>query len=453
MRSKMVISFSFTFGRGRQEWCGGLENKKGCVNIEGDEFKKVEVRSKMKMIEELFREIESKEEEMVKLQIGLTSFPAIGPENGGKGEKEKALFLKGFLQESGFEVEEFNVFDERISDIRPNIRVSLPGKDGRRTIWIMTHLDVVPPGEISLWQNDPFKAVVKDGRIYGRGTEDNQQEMVASIFALKALRRLSLVPKYNLSLLFVADEETGSRYGIGHILKNYSLFGKDDLILVPDAGNKDGSLIEIAEKTILWLKFTVKGKQAHGSTPQDGLNASRYASLLLCGLDKGLHRHFRKRNRLFQPPSSTFEPTKREANVPNVNTIPGEDVFYFDCRLLPECPPEEVKGFIGDLIKDFSKRFGVEVSFSVVMEGEPTPAVDRKAEVVRRLKKAVKAVYGVKPRLGGIGGGTVAGLLRKNGFSACVWGRYEGMAHQANEYSLIENMVGDCKVYAYYALL
>jgi len=69
------------------------------------------------------------------------------------------------------------------------------------------------------------------------------------------------------------------------------------------------------------------------------------------------------------------------------------------------------------------------------------------------LRKAIKMVYPINPKLGGIGGGTVAALLRKRGFPCCVWGKNEGQAHQANEYCLIDNMVNDCKVYTAYALL
>ncbi|MEO0098040.1 MAG: M20 family metallo-hydrolase [candidate division WOR-3 bacterium] len=404
-------------------------------------------------MEEVFQKIESFREDMINLQRELTSRPAIGPENGGKGEKERADFLKGFIKDLGFDWEEYNAFDERIGLARPNLRVNLPGKERSKTIWIITHLDVVPPGNLSLWQTDPFSAVVKDDKIYGRGTEDNQQEMVASLFALKALKDLNKRPTYDLSLLFVADEETGSRYGIGYLVNNFSLFKEGDLILVPDAGSKDGAMIEIAEKTIFWLKFIVRGKQTHGSTPQDGLNAHRLGALFLCLLDKELPRRFREKNRLFEPPRSTFEPTKKESNCPNINTIPGEDIFYFDCRLLPEHPPEEVKRLIEELKEGFTKKYGGEISYEVVMAGESAPATSPKAEVVKRLKKAVKKVYGVKPKLKGIGGGTVAALFRKRGFPVCVWGKYEGMAHQANEYSLISNMVQDAKVYAYYALL
>jgi len=114
-----------------------------------------------------------------------------------------------------------------------------------------------------------------------------------------------------------------------------NLFHHDDLIIVPDSGNPEGSLIEVAEKSMLWLCFKTKGKQCHGSNPHLGNNAFTAASYLVTKLTK-LRKIFSNTDPLFDPPQSTFEPTKKEANVGNINTIPGEDVFCMDCRVLPE---------------------------------------------------------------------------------------------------------------------
>jgi Acetylornithine deacetylase/Succinyl-diaminopimelate desuccinylase and related deacylases len=206
----------------------------------------------------------------------------------------------------------------------------------------MTHMDVVPPGELSLWRADPFKAWVEKGRIYGRGVEDNQQDMVASIFAVKAFMAENLKPVYDVGIALVADEETGSKKGIEYVLNNSEVFRPDDLIIVPDAGNSNGTMIEVAEKSILWLKIKTRGKQAHGSTPEKGINSFKAASFLITEL-QNLYQIFNKRDRLFSPPISTFEPTKKEANVPNINTIPGEDIFYMDCRILPAYQVEKVE--------------------------------------------------------------------------------------------------------------
>ena len=85
-------------------------------------------------------------------------------------------------------------------------------------------MDIVPPGEPNLWSADPYTAYVRDNHIYGRGTEDNQQDMVASIFAAKAFMDEGIIPVSSIGLFFVADEETSGGKGLYHVL---DLAGKD----------------------------------------------------------------------------------------------------------------------------------------------------------------------------------------------------------------------------------
>lgn len=403
-----------------------------------------------KLFSRLAKRIESFRDEMIDLQMKLCAIPAIAPSSGGEGEARKAEFLENFLRQSGIpEVKVIKAPDiEAPAGYRPNIIAIYPGKNSTRTIWVMTHLDVVPPGDLSLWRGDPFKAWVEKGRIYGRGVEDNQQDMVASIFAIKALIAENVKPTYDVGLALVADEETGSKLGIEYVLKNYDFFRKDDLIIVPDAGNANGTMIEVAEKSILWLKIRTLGKQAHGSTPEKGINSFKAASFLVTELQQ-LYKIFRKKERLFTPPISTFEPTKKEANVPNINTIPGEDVFYMDCRILPAYSVEEVEKTISRIARKIERKFKVKIEVQAVQKAPAAPPTSPKAPVIQALKKAVKDVYHKEAKPVGIGGGTVAALFRRAGFPAACWSRLDETAHMPNEYCIIDNMVGDAKVFAH----
>jgi succinyl-diaminopimelate desuccinylase len=389
-------------------------------------------------------------DEMIDLQIKLASIPAIAPSSGGEGEARKAEYILEYLKMSGFEdIEVIKTQDlDAPAGYRPNILAFYRGRSSARTTWIMTHMDVVPPGEMSLWKGDPFKPWVESGKIYGRGVEDNQQDMVASIFAVKALHALDLKPAFDVGLAIVADEETGSSKGIPHVLKSSTAFRKSDLIIVPDSGNEDGTEIEVAEKSILWLKFTTVGKQTHGSTPERGINAFKAATQLAVRLDK-LYTAFPAADPLFLPPISTFEPTKKEANVPNINTIPGEDVFYMDSRILPEYSLEDVEARIKADARAIEKKFGVTITFEYMQRAAAAPPTPPDAAVVKALKRAVEAVYQKQGRAVGIGGGTVAAYFRKQGYEAACWSKLDETAHQPNEYCIIDNMVGDAKVFAH----
>ena len=400
--------------------------------------------------DKLFRRIERFRDEMIDLQVRLTAIPAVAPGSGGEGEAQKAEFLAGWLKQNEFQdITLIKAPDHNApAGYRPNILAFFKGRSSARTVWVMTHTDVVPPGELSLWTGDPFKAWVEEGRVYGRGVEDNQQDMVASLYAVKAFEAEGLLPACDLGIALVADEETGSSKGIGYVLENHKAFRKQDLIIVPDAGNEGGTMIEVAEKSILWLKFKTLGKQAHGSTPERGINSFKAASFFIAALNR-LYDFFPERERLFAPPISTFEPTKKEANVPNINTIPGEDIFYMDCRILPKYKVEDVERAIKAIASDIAKKFRVKIETGIEQKAPAAPPTPARAPVVQALRKAVKTVYGKEARAMGIGGGTVAALFRRSGFDAACWSKLDDTAHQPNEYCVIDNMVGDAKVFAH----
>jgi succinyl-diaminopimelate desuccinylase len=398
----------------------------------------------------LAKRIESFRDEMVNLQIELCAVPAIAPSNGGEGEGQKAKLLVDFLKRTPFDdIQLIKAPDmEAPAGYRPNILAVVKGQRTSRTVWVMTHMDVVPPGELAQWEGDPFKAWVRAGKIFGRGVEDNQQDLVASLFAVKALRAEKVMPPWNVGIALVADEETGSLKGINYVLAHSRAFRKKDLIIVPDAGNKDGTLIEVAEKGLLWLKFKTIGRQAHASTPEKGINSFKAASFLVVELDS-LYRTFQDKDPLFEPPISTFEPTKKEPNVPNINTIPGEDVFYLDSRLLPKFSIDALEARIRSLIKKTERKFGVSITYEEQQRAPAAPPTSAKAPVVAAIRAAVSDVYGVDARARGIGGGTVAALFRRAGYEAACWSKIDETAHQPNEYCHIQNLLGDAKVFSH----
>jgi succinyl-diaminopimelate desuccinylase len=398
----------------------------------------------------------------IELETELCKRPAISPDSGGEGELDKCEFLESWLKARGLSrLERHDAPDARAKGaVRPNLIATIPGRDDSLPrLWIMSHLDVVPPGEASLWQSDPWEAVVVEGgtgsggkplgkRIIGRGVEDNQQGLVSSVLAALSLTAQNLVPARTIKLLFAADEENGSAYGIGWLLKNRpDLFRKHDMVLIPDGGDSEGASIEIAEKNILWIRFVTKGAQAHGSRPDLGVNAHLAGADLAVRLHYELSEKFGDQDPLFTPSYSTFEPTKKEANVPNFNTIPGEDVFCYDMRILPRYPIKTVLAEVDRIKAGIEAKYKVAVSYSLGQAQESKPT-SPEAPVVKLLAKNVEEVYGIKTKTMGIGGGTVGAFLRNEGIDSAVWCRIDPGAHSPNEYALLENILGDAKVMA-----
>lgn len=405
------------------------------------------------MKERLLNALSKTRDEVIFLQQSLTKFPAYGPNEGGIGEYHKAKWIEELVRSWGVtDIEHYDAADERVpSKIRPNMVIRHKGKS-KRTLWILGHMDVVPPGNESLWKTPPFEAVLDendDDIIRGRGVEDNQQAIVAGLLILHQLVKNAYVPDLSFALFLVSDEETRNTYGIHHVLdKNPDLIKKDDLVLVPDFGTKEGDLIEIGEKGVLWLKIEIEGKQCHGSTPDEGINAFVAMSDMVLQI-KEVEQYFSARNPLFTPDRTTIVPTRHGENVPNINTMPGKEMFCLDCRVLPEHSTDEVIAKVEELAKKIEEKHKVSIHISVDNLEESSPATDENAEVVQKLKAAIYHVYGIKCKTGGVGGATVGCKIRSLGIPVAVWSRAIPNYHQPNEGSKISHTIGDARTFAH----
>ncbi len=402
------------------------------------------------MREKILSEAQKLESSMVEALARLCRKPAISPHNGGLGEEAKIHELEAIISE--LNLKNISLKIERVEDAksptgnRPSLFLECPGKKAQR-LCILTHIDVVPEGDRSSWTLDPFNPEVRGSRLYGRGVSDNGTCLISSLFALKALQNAGVENNYTIFLAFVADEEMGSHYGLEPLLER-NLFKSDDLVVVPDSGNDAGDFIEIAEKAMWRLSFEVIGKQVHASLPNKGINACRVANMLAYEVDEALNKAFPQVNKTFDPPFSTFEPTRRFANVPATNIIPGRERFEFDCRVLPEVSLDDAFEVVEKIRKDIEQKTGAKIILEVDRTDAATPT-NPDDEICKLLVKNVREVFGIEPVTGGIGGGTFAALFRRKGIPAVVWSQEcGGVAHQPDEFTEIKYLVNNAKVFA-----
>jgi succinyl-diaminopimelate desuccinylase len=399
------------------------------------------------MFEKIVRHISQNRSWALEVMARLTSLPAIGPDNQGQGEWAKAQYLLSLLEPWGMNIMRVDAPDNRVPDqLRPNLLAwwgdKAPG------CFVLSHMDVVPVGSLELWNSDPWKLEVNGPLLYGRGVSDNHDGIVSSLLALKTLTHLGLPLPGRAGVTLVSDEETGSHLGLEYVLKTKpDFFKSSDLIIIPDAGRPNGDFIEVAEKSILWLKVEVLGRQAHASTPEAGRNALYAAARMMTEIYR-VRDSFTQRMDLFSPPISTMEPTRKEEGVENINTIPGRDVFYIDCRLLPGIALNEVEDSFRAVFGGIAKELGV--SFNITRKQALTapPGTPADAPVVRALKNAIKQTRNIEAEVGGVGGGTVAAFCRQRGLAAAVWNSNSNNAHMPNECANVEDICRDAQVFA-----
>ena len=160
--------------------------------------------------------LDKMQDDLISTLAAVCRIPAIGPTNGGEGEGKKAAHVQARMKDLGLKVEHFDATDKRVpGGKRPNL-VARVGKGPR--LWFLCHLDVVPPGDPKGWRCDPFDPKLIEGRLYGRGTEDNGQALVSVLGAYRALIESKEKPRRALGFAIVSDEETGSSFGLKHLL-------------------------------------------------------------------------------------------------------------------------------------------------------------------------------------------------------------------------------------------
>ncbi len=382
---------------------------------------------------------------IIELAKRIIPVKSISPASGGEGESKRVEVIETILNELGYSNFTRYSVKDTFGYERPSVVLKIGNKP--KTVWIVSHIDTVPEGDLKLWTKNPFAVTVEGDKIYGRGTSDDGQAVFLSMLLLRRLKGRENDLGYSLGLAFVADEEVGSQWGIQYLLEK-NVFMKEDLIFVPDAGSSTGMDIEIAEKSILWMKFTVNGKQYHASMPQNSINSARDGMEFILGLDKMLHEKYNGKNDIFNYPYSTFEPTKHEKNVDNVNTIPGRDVFYMDCRILPDIDIDNVIDEVNLQIVNFEQTHSSRIRLELVQKEQAAVPTSPDSEVAVKLAEALRK-RGEEPKLYGIGGGTCAAFFRRKGMSAVVWSTtIPEVAHQADEYCELDHILKDADTFS-----
>ena len=170
---------------------------------------------------------------------------------------------------------------------RPQVVAVVNGREAGRTLILNGHIDVVPEGSRSHWDDDPYGGVVKGGRLFGRGSGDMKGGLAVMMVLAKILQDRGL-PRGKVVFQFVIGEETGEP-GTKDLLTKRGIRGDYGIVLEPTSLR-----VATAEKGLAWLRITLAGRPAHASVAEQGINAIEKAVKLggrLLEYDKVLRTH------------------------------------------------------------------------------------------------------------------------------------------------------------------
>jgi len=323
----------------------------------------------------------------------------------------------------------------------PNVVGVLKGTGGGKSIVLNGHVDVVPEGDITDWDEKPFAGSLKEGRIYGRGATDMKGGNVAMLFALQAIESLSIPMKGDVVFHSVIEEESGGAGTLAAILKGYTA----DAALIPEPTNMK---IFPKQQGSMWFRLLIKGKSAHGGMSYEGVNAivkTQKVLLVLEQLEKV--RNARVTDPLYsQAPIplpinvGVIEGGGWPSSVPDLVKVEGR-VGFSDEETVKEVQTEFQAAIRTlEVEDDWFKQHPVDVEWYGArwLPG----SIDADHAFMNILTDQFEQVIGHSPQIEAAPWGTDGGLLTAVGnIPSVVFGPgVTKMAHQANEYIAIKNV-------------
>lgn len=388
---------------------------------------------------------------LIRIQRELVRRTSINPEHGGDGEEARARWIEEWLAAEGLPpAERVDCPDERVvSKIRPNLILRHPAaRPGGPTFWLVVNLDNFVPGDQAIWTSDPFSLRVDGDLLYGKGVQDNNDAIAAALILLRSLHRLNIAPPVNLAVVMVSGGKVMDKCGLAHILAmRPGLFAPGDQFMLISYGNEQGDVMGIGEKALVWLKITFSGRQAHSGMSDHCRNALSAGAELIVNL-ANLYAKFPASDPLFEPPTSTFIPTKPEAPATEVNQTPGKFTFHLDSRLLPQYHPDDVQREVETIAAAVAKKHEMDIDIRRTLLSLPTPATSPDAPVVRALGRAVAGQLGREARVYGVGGVSIASDIRRLGFPLVVWQKASMVANGPDEFMSITDNLTEAAVAA-----
>ncbi|MCL5239524.1 MAG: M20/M25/M40 family metallo-hydrolase [Candidatus Marsarchaeota archaeon] len=312
------------------------------------------------------------------------------------------------------------------------------------TLALNAHYDTVDTSSEG-WRTDPLKVVEKNGRLYGRGTNDDKGAIVA---ILSAIRDSS--PSTNIELFLTCDEEVGSADGMDYVVDHFKSRSRSAVVVDADP------FVFVGASGGFGATIKITGKGYHAGWPHRAVNPIQLGMPFLERIvkfsdiakrdvsryvDAGPDEYDRKL-------TGRFSITTIHAGNPAVtNTIPYEMAASFNARCIPE-------GSVGSLFERFERFFETEklrylkdlglaevkgglkiwIERKSIMKKEPYVTPENE-DIVKRMVQ----LTGDKQLYGGHGGNDASAFV-KVGIPAVSYGTFNESAHKTNEFVAIKDL-------------
>jgi len=338
----------------------------------------------------------------------------INSENPPGNEKEIAKYIYDFLDDLKLPVELVEFGDNRF-----NV-VSSTGKG--EGLLLNSHIDTVPIGRLENWKYEPFSGKNVNNKIYGRGSCDSKGNVAAILSAINNLAKNQF--KRKLLIALVGDEEVGFK-GSNYLISNENeLFENIKYGVISDSDSD----INIAQKGVMHLKLIFKGKAAHGSQPERGVNAITKATRFIQEITRLENKLIAKTDSILG--RGTFNIGTISGGT-KVNIVPDYCAVGLDRRLTYG----ETPSYAINQLKTILKSLRLNAKITLDHQSRQAVKIPKNSEIVKILQNIGNL------KVGKMSGYTEMELYyRKLGIDCVAVGVGNDSAHTTNEYVKISDL-------------
>jgi acetylornithine deacetylase len=372
----------------------------------------------------------------LKLLKDLIKIPSVNPSiEEDYNEEAIANYIARWFRKS----RRFHVIEQTVDKNRFNVIAILEGKGHGRSLMLNGHMDTVGTSYMTV---NPFHPVIRAGRIYGRGACDMKGALAAMMSAVLALANLNEPLDGGVIFSGVVDEEHGSK-GTSKLVERF----RCDAAIVGEPTDLD---IAIAHKGYAWLEVETLGKEAHGSVPEQGVDAIANMATLISRLEPLRRQHQLMKHPLVGTPKIH---TATISGGTDWSTIPGRCVLGLERRLVPGEKPDDSLKEIRKIIQAASKKDSEFQATVRLIHHADSMEVDAGLPHIKILQENVKRLGG-EGRIVGAPYWTDASILVNRGKTpSCLFGPGDiRVAHSKNENVKITDVALATRIYVATAL-
>ena len=348
---------------------------------------------------------------VVDLLLKLLSFESVTPDDAGS-----LKYIESYLE--GYEAIYYN--KEGVK----NLFLTKKFSEGEH-LCFAGHVDVVPAG--SSWETNPFVPVIKEGRIYARGSQDMKSGVAAFVQVLKDTEEF----EGRLSILLTSDEEGDAEFGtvimLEH-LKETGLLPDYCIVAEPTCEEKFGDAIKIGRRGSINGYLTIKGRQGHAAYPEKSINPVHQIAPIL---DKIAGVHLDNGDDDFAPSQMVITDIRGGMEVTNVT--PDSLKIMFNVRNSTKTTQEEIKLHIAKVFE------GLDYHLELTQGSYPF-VTTRDSKIVQKLAQSIENVTGLETKLSTAGGTSDARFMGAFGIDVVEFGVINDTIHAPNESTTIKEV-------------